>query len=48
MLPVLATFSAALAKSAGETNCPFLMLTILPVSPAAARRSVWRQRKAGI
>ena len=44
-LPVLATFSAALANSAGETNWPFLILTARPVLPASTSRSVWRQKK---
>ena len=34
--------------SQGARNCPFLTLTGRPVSAAATRRSVWRQRKAGI
>ncbi len=34
--------------SQGETNGPFLMFTTLPVRAAATRRSVCRQRKAGI
>ncbi len=34
--------------SHGARNCPFLTLTGLPVSAAAASRSVCRQRKAGI
>ncbi len=34
--------------SRGAMNCPFLMLTGLPVRAAATRRSVWRQRNAGI
>ena len=34
--------------SAGERNCPFLMLTTRPVRAAATRRSVCRERNAGI
>ena len=34
--------------SQGARNCPFLTLTARPVRAAATRRSVWRQRKAGI
>ena len=38
MLPVDATFSAAWRISCGETNCPFLMFTVLPVRPAAIKQ----------
>ena len=34
--------------SSGARNCPFLMLTTLPVRAAATSRSVWRDRNAGI
>ena len=34
--------------SQGARNWPFLTLMARPVSAAAMRRSVWRQRKAGI
>ena len=34
--------------SHGARNCPFLTFTGFPVLAAARRRSVWRQRNAGI
>ena len=34
--------------SQGARNCPFFTFTARPVLAAATRRSVWRQRKAGI
>ena len=34
--------------SHGARNWPFLTLTGLPVRPAASKRSVWRQRNAGV
>ena len=39
--------SAALAISWGAMNCPFLILTILPLRPQAMSKSVWRARNAG-
>src|ERR1019366_2269281 len=48
LLPVDATFSAARWISCGATNCPFLMLTMRPVRPAASSKSVCRHRNAGI
>ena len=42
------TLRAACSIPLAPRNCPFLILTILPVRAAAAMRSVWRQRKAGI
>ena len=34
--------------SQGARNWPFFTLIAAPVAPAASRRSVWRERKAGI
>jgi len=42
------TLSMAPFIPSGVIHCPFLMFTGRPVAPAATRRSVWRQRKAGI
>ena len=36
------------AMASGERNCPFFILTVLPVLAAATSRSVCLQRKAGI
>lgn len=47
-LPLCRTFSTAKCIDSGARNCPFLMLTILPVCAAATSRSVWRHRNAGI
>src|SRR3989304_6129747 len=47
-LPPPAPFSMAFSIPQGETNCPFLMLTTRPDSPAATSRSVCRDRNAGI
>ena len=47
-MPVEATLAATFFMSQGARNWPFLMLTGLPVAPAASSRSVWRHRKAGI
>lgn len=40
--------SALLRMTDGAQNWPFLMLMVFMVLPAATRRSVWRQRNAGI
>jgi len=47
-LPVASTSSTGYFMASGLTNWPFLILTILPVSPAACNRAVCLQRKAGI
>src|SRR5258707_12618771 len=47
-LPAAAIFSATLPMSQGERNCAFFTLTMRPVLAAATRRSVWRDRKAGV
>ena len=41
-------FWAIFFTSHGARNCPFFTLTARPVCPAAFKRSVWRQRNAGI
>src|SRR2546430_324270 len=48
VFPVLATFSATFPMSQGDRNCPFFILMIRPVLPAAISRSVCRARNAGI
>mmetsp|Transcript_7298 Transcript_7298/g.11469 ORF Transcript_7298/g.11469 Transcript_7298/m.11469 type:complete len:232 (-) Transcript_7298:104-799(-) len=47
-LPVPRILSAEFLITEAAQNWPFLMLITFPVFPAATRRSVWRQRKAGI
>jgi len=47
-LPAWLTLAATCFMSQGARNWPFLMLMARPVAAAASRRSVWRQRKAGI
>ena len=47
-LPVEAILAATFAMSQGARNWPFLTLIAAPVRPAASRRSVCRDRKAGI
>ena len=47
-LPASRTFSTAKRIASGDKNCPFLMLTILPVCAAATSSVVCRHRKAGI
>src|SRR6266700_3969870 len=42
VFPVLATFSATFPMSHGDKNCPFFILMILPVFPAAISRSLCR------
>jgi len=48
LLPVLAHFSATFPMSHGDRNCPFFILMIRPVLPAAISRSVCRAGNAGI
>ena len=48
LLPASRTLFTACRMASGERNWPFFMFTIFPVSAAATRRSVWRQRNAGI
>jgi len=47
-LPVEVTLPTACAMSSGAMNCPFLMLTGTPLSPAASSRSVCLLSSAGI
>ena len=46
--PAASSLATTFFMSQGARNCPFLTLTARPVSAAATRRSVCRQRKAGI
>ena len=48
LFPVLFIFSTACSIFSGDRNCPFFMLIVLPVSPAAINRSVCLHKKAGI
>ena len=48
LFPKATSFSAMFFKSHGARNCPFFTLRARPVAAAERRRSVCRQRKAGI
>jgi hypothetical protein len=47
-VPRVGIFWTTFVMSHGARNWPFLTFTVLPVSPAATSRSVWRDKKAGI
>jgi hypothetical protein len=47
-LPLAATFSSNGPASHGARNCPFFTFTGFPARATSSRKSVWRQRKAGV
>ena len=48
LFPVDKTLSTANCIISADTNCPFLMLTVFSVFPAAINNSVCRHKNAGI